>query len=165
MSRSRIRTLVLAAVAPLAFGACADGSLVAPIAVPQDAQHARAQAAAAGTYQLTVYATTFGTGAVLDAYVLDAAGTPATSGTATFYYCSLRGNPAPSEACLTGAGRWARYGSAGIIPSGPNQGHALMGFTESQPSGTTVGFRYQFSGKGSGIASAWSDNVADYTWP
>jgi len=40
-----------------------------------------------------------------------------------------------------------------------------MGFTESQPSGTTIGFRFKFSGQGSGIASAPGDNVADYTWP
>ena len=163
MPHSRFRAAIIAALAPFAFVACAGESLVAPYATPQDAQYARA---AAGTlYQLSVYATTVGTGAVLDAYVLDAFGAPATGGTAVFSYCALRGNPAPSEACLTGGGHWARYGSAGIIPSGPNQGHALFGFTESQPTGTTIGFSFRYSGQRSGIASAPGDNTADYTWP
>src|SRR5215218_828289 len=167
MSYARVRTLLLGALAPLVLVACADQSLVGPLATPQDGQYANIEARAAeGTlYQLSVYATTFGTGAVLDAYVLDAFGAPATSGSAVFYYCSLHGNPAPSETCLTGGGHWIRYGSAGIIGSGPNQGHALMSFTESQPSGTTIGYRFKFSGQGSGIASAPGDNVADYTWP
>jgi hypothetical protein len=167
MPQFRFRTLIVGALAPFAFIACADGSLVAPQAASHDVQYATrsTHSAAIGNYQLSVYATEVGTGAVLDAYVLDASGNPATSGTAVFYYCSLRGNPAPSEACLTGSGRWARYGSAGIIPAGDKQGHALMGFTESQPAGTTVGFHFKFNGSGTGIASAWSDNVADYTWP
>src|SRR5215207_5435837 len=167
MSCARVRTLILGALAPLMLVACADQSLVGPLATPQDGQYANIQARAAeGTlYQLSVYATTFGTGAILDAYVLDAFGAPATSGSVVFYYCSFHGNPAPSETCLTGGGRWSRYGSSGIIGAGAKQGHALLTFTESQPSGTTIGFRFKFSGQGSGIASAPSDNVADYTWP
>jgi hypothetical protein len=167
MSHSRVRTFIVSALAPFAFVACASESLVVPQATPQDVRYAitLARPAAGTLYQLSVYATTLGTGAVLDAYVLDAFGAPATSGTVAFYYCSLRGNPAPSETCLTGGGHWVRYGSAGIIDTGPNQGHALLGFTESPPSGTTIGFRFRYSGQGSGIASAPSDNVADYTWP
>jgi len=167
MPHSRFRTFIVGALAPFAFLACAGESLVVPRATPQDVRYATLQARPAdGTlYQLSVYATTIGTGAVLDAFVLDAFGAPATSGAAVFYYCSIRGNPAPSETCLTGGGRWARYGSVGIIDIGPNQGHALMTFSESQPSGTTIGFSFRYSGQGSGIASAPSDNVADYTWP
>lgn len=167
MPNSRFRTLIVGALAPLASVACAGESLVAPHATPQDVRYAAilARPAEGSLYQLSVYATTFGTGATLDAYVLDAFGAPATDGSATFYYCSLQGNPAPSGTCLTGGGRWARYGSAGIIDAGPNQGHALLGFSASQPSGTTIGFRFRYSGQGSGIASASSDNVADYTWP
>ena len=167
MPHSRFRTFIVGAVAPFAFVACAGESLVVPQATPQDVRHATILARPAdGTlYQLSVYATTIGTGAVLDAYVLDAFGTPATSGSVTFYYCALQGNPAPSETGLTGGGHWVRYGSAPIIDSGPKQGHALMAYTESPPSGTTIGFSFRYIGQGSGIANAPSDNVADYTWP
>jgi|SRR5215203_5163814 len=167
MPHSRFRAFIVGALAPFALLACAGESLVVPQATLQDVRYATIQARPAdGTlYQLSVYATTIGTGAVLDAYVLDAFGAPATSGAVVFYYCSLRGNPAPSETCLTGGGHWVRYGSTGIIGTGPNLGHALLGFTESQPSGTTIGFSFRYSAQGSGIASAPSDNVADYTWP
>ena len=168
MSRSRFRTFIVGALAPFTMVACADESPVAPHATPTDVGYATIPARATeGTlYQLSVYATTGGTGAVLDAYVLDASGAPATSGTAVFSYCSFRGNPAPSGDLSHGWGTVrARYGSAGIIDAGPNLGHALMGFTESQPSGTTIGFSFRYSSQGSGIASAPGDNVADYTWP
>src|SRR5215203_4843621 len=167
MPHFRFRAFIVGALAPFALLACAGESLVVPQATSQDVRYATilAQPADGTLYQLSVYATDFGTGAILDAYVLDAFSAPATSGSVVFYYCSLQGNPAPSETCLTGGGRWRRYGSSGIIGAGPNQGHALLTFTESQPSGTTIGFRFKFSGQGSGIASAPSDNVADYTWP
>lgn len=167
MRHSRFRTFIVGALAPFAFVACAEESLVAPQAtsqnVPNEATLARA--VEGSLYQLSVYATTLGTGAVLDAYVLDAFGAPATSGTVAFSYCSSRGNPAPSATCLTSEGHWVRYGSAGIIDIGPYQGHALLTYSQSQPSGTTIGFNFRYSGQGSGIASAQSDNVVDYTWP
>lgn len=170
MPCSRFRNFIVGAIAPWAFIACADQSPVSPDATSDNASYAivLAQPTVGALYQLTVYATTVGTGAVLDAYVLDASSSPATSGSVAFYYCSLQGNPAPSEACLTDSGHWVRYGSAGIIhtdPPGPKEGHALLGYTESPPSGTTIGFRFRYIGQGSGIANAWSDNVADYTWP
>jgi hypothetical protein len=170
MPHSQLRTFIVGAVAPFAFIACADQSPVSPDATSHDVPYATilAQPINGTLYQLTVYATTVGTGAVLDAYVLDASGSPATSGAAAFYYCSLQGNPAPSEACLSGSGHWLRYGSAGFIhtdPPGPKEGHALLEYTQSPPSGTTIGFRFRYVGQGSGIANAWSDNVADYTWP
>ena len=99
MPHSRFRTFIVGALAPFAFLACAGESLVVPQATPQDVRYATILARPAdGTlYQLSVYATTTGTGAVLDAYVLDAFGTPATSGGVIFSYCALRGNPAPSD--------------------------------------------------------------------
>ena len=167
MSRSRFRTFIVGALAPFTMVACADESPVAPHATPTDVRYATIPARATeGTlYQLSVYATTGGTGAVLDAYVLDASGAPATSGTAVFSYCSFRGNPAPSETCLTGGGRWARYGSAGIIRCWSELGTRTDGLHQSQPSGSTIGFSFRYSSQGSGIASAPGDNVADYTWP
>src|SRR5215203_164961 len=167
MPHSRFRAFIVGALAPFALLACAGESLVVPLATPQEVRYATilAQPADGTLYQLSVYATDFGTGAILDAYVLDAFGAPATGGSVTFYYCALQGNPAPSETCLTGGGRWVRWGSTSIIESGPNQGHVVMAFTESQPSGTTVGFSFRYIGQGSGIANAPSDNVADYTWP
>jgi hypothetical protein len=164
MPRHRLAAFIFAALAPFAFTGCSDQSPIAPDASLDDGQKVTPFAElAVGTYLLTVYATTAGRGAVLDAYVQNASGNPATSGMAVFDYCSRKGNPAPSAACLTGSGRWVRYGSAGIISTGAKQGHALMGYTEAVPAGATIGFRYRYT-RGSTIASGYS-NSANYTWP
>ena len=164
MPHNRLAAFIFAALAPFAFTGCSDQSPIAPDASLDGGQKVTPFAElATGTYLLTVYATTAGRGAVLDAYVRDASGNPATNGIAVFYYCSRQGNPAPRAACLTGSGRWVRYGSAGIISTGTKQGHALMGYTEAPPSGTTIGFRSRYM-QGSTIASGYS-NSANYTWP
>ena len=160
MLNRHLATSTFAGLAAFALVACSDQSPIAP----NDVQNVTPQAnLVVGTYLQTVYATTVGRGAVLDAYVRDASGSPATSGTAVFFYCSRQGVPVPKGACLTGTGRWVRYGSAGIIPTGTNQGHALMGYTEPPPSGSTIGFRFRYT-QGTTIASRYS-NAADYTWP
>jgi hypothetical protein len=164
MPRRRLAACIFAFLAPFAFTGCSDQSPIAPNAGPDGGQNVTTQAElVAGTYLLTVYATSVGRGAVLDAYVRDASGNPATSGTAVFYYCSRQGVPAPRGACLTGSGNWVRYGSAGIIPTGTKKGHALMAYTEAPPSGTTIGFRFRYT-RGSTIASGYSNSV-NYTWP
>jgi hypothetical protein len=153
-----------------ALVACSEQDSLAPVITPHGVENpgdgqdvATLAGLPVGNYLLTVYATTTGRGAVLDAYVRDASGKPATDGIAVYYYCSRQGNPAPAAACLTGSGRWVRYGSAGIIPTGVKQGHALMGYTEAVQSGATIGFRFRYT-RGSSIASRYS-NAADYTWP
>lgn len=164
MTRRRLAACIFAVLTPFAFTACSDQSPAAPDASLGSGPEVTTLAElTVGTYLLTVYATSTGRGAVLDAYVRDASGNPATDGTAVFFYCSRQGVPAPRGACLTGSGRWVRYGSAGIIPTGAKQGHALMGYTEAPPSGTTIGFRFRYT-RGSTIASRYS-NSANYTWP
>jgi hypothetical protein len=123
-----------------------------------------ARGALEGTlYQLDVRLN--GLGATLDAYVLDAAGEPATDGVAIFYYCSLQGNSAPSTACGTGSGRWRRWGSVRFSPrpaTDPALGHALMAYDEAPSSGTTIGFRFRYT-RGTTIASQYS-NTDDQSW-
>ncbi len=100
MLNRHLVTSTFAGLAAFALVACSDESPIAP----NDVQNVTtlARGATQGTlYQLDVRPA--GLGAVLDAYVLDAAGEPATDGTAVFYYCSLQGNPAPSTACVTGS--------------------------------------------------------------
>ena len=135
MPHRHLVRFIFAVPAAFAFVACSDQLPLAPGAAPDGEQYAPALAVAVtGTYTLTVYATTTGRGAVLDTYVTDGSGHPATTGTVTFKYCSLQGIPAPRSACNTGSGKWTFYGSASIIhtvPAGSNEGHALMGYTEA----------------------------------
>jgi hypothetical protein len=117
---------------------------------------------ASGTYVLTIEPA--GGGATLKAYVTDASGNPANSGTAVFQYCRSRGAPAPSAECTSGSGRWAFWGRAGILPDGhQNEGYALMAYHLAPAPGTTIGFRFRYSGQGSGIANGTSLPV-DYSW-
>ena len=170
MPYRHLATFTFAVAATLGFVACSGQSPAAPRATPDGVQYATtlAQPAQGAVYLLTTYATTFGRGVVLDAYVEDASNNPATSGTASYQMCSLQGTPAPSTECNTGLGSWMRVGRAGIIhtdPPGPNEGHAL--FTPdflAPPTGTTIGFQFRYIGQGSGIANHLS-NTADYTWP
>jgi hypothetical protein len=163
MPHRRHASFISAVLAAFSFIACSDQSPAAPEATPDGVEHL-GRPAEGTLFLFTVYATTGGRGAVLDAYVLDASGNPATAGTAVFQYCSLQGAPAPSAACDAGSGHWVRWGSAGFITSGALEGHALMAYDLAPPSGTTIGFRFRYLGKGSGIANDLS-NSADYTWP
>jgi hypothetical protein len=105
--------------------------------------------------------------AVLKAHVDNCAGNAAQRGAVTFQYCSLKGGPpnditradeAPSAACATGEGNWARLVTVQVNASGD----ALMNFGYvSIP--RTIGFRFKYLAQGSGIASGVSD-PADLTW-
>jgi hypothetical protein len=127
-----------------------------------------------GLYQLTfvsagqtVTSLPVGSEVSLRARVESATGTPATSGTVTFQYCSLKGLPpnditradeAPKAACETGAGTWSR-----LITVKPDaSGIPLVNF----PAVTiprTVGFRFRYSGGASaGIANGSA--AEDFTW-
>ena len=96
MPHRRLAASIFAVLAPFAFTGCSDQSPIAPDASLDGGQNVTPLAElAVGTYLLTVYATSVGRGAVLDAFVRDASGNPATNGTAVFYYCSRQGAPAP----------------------------------------------------------------------
>src|SRR5215204_4133812 len=103
MPYRQLAARVFATLAAFAFTACSDQSpLGSDTTSDVESPSGLARGAVEGTlYQLEV--TVAGAGARLDAYVLDAAGEPATDGVAVFYYCSLQGNPAPSTACVTGS--------------------------------------------------------------
>jgi len=105
---------------------------------------------------------------ILKAHVADAAtGLPATDGTVTFEYCSLKRRPpnditradeAPLEACASGDASWARLGSVGVNPSG--DAYLNFGIVRMP---RTVGFRFRYAGQRGGIASG-SSAPANFTW-
>jgi hypothetical protein len=162
MPHHQLAARIFAALAPFAFSACSEQSPLGADDVESPAVLARG--AAEGTlYQMD--ARPAGLGAVLDAYVLDAAGEPATDGSAVFYYCSLQGNPAPSTACVTGSGRWRRYGSVRFFlrdATDSHLGHASLVYDAAPSSGTTIGFRFRYT-RGTTIASQYS-NTDDQSW-
>jgi hypothetical protein len=166
MPHRQLAASVFAALAPFAFTACSEQSPLGSDTTSDNVESPTvlARGAVEGTlYQLDV--TPDGLGARLDAYVLGAAAEPATDGVAVFYYCSLQGNPAPSTACVTGSGRWRRYGSVAFFPrpaGDPALGHALLAYDAAPSSGTTIGFRFRYT-RGTTIASHDS-NTDDQTW-
>jgi hypothetical protein len=155
MSPRKLASLAMA-VLSAAFGACSDQSPVAPSASTDGAQAVTIRAQSVlGTYVLSVFSYTV-EGLALKAEVKDASSQPA-SGIVIFQYCSLHGHPAPSSECETGSGHWVNwfvaYNFTGEIS-------VLYGFA---PSGTTVGFRFQYIGQGSGTTSHPS-NTIDFTF-
>jgi hypothetical protein len=108
---------------------------------------------------------------ILKAHVLDSANVPATTGSATFEYCSYKGLPpnditradeAPLEACATGDATWKRLGTAPIIGEGSMAGDAYLDFGVVQIP-RTVGFRFRYTGQGSGVANGTSA-PENFTW-
>jgi hypothetical protein len=104
---------------------------------------------------------------VLGAHVESATGTAAQSGSVTFQYCSYRGFPpnditradeAPSSACADGSATWKNLRSVTVNVSG----NAFMDFGIVHIP-RTIGFRFKFSGRGSGIESGMSQ-PRDFTW-
>lgn len=104
---------------------------------------------------------------VLGAHVESTSGTAAQSGSVTFQYCSYRGgrpnnttaaDEAPSSACADGSAAWKNLLSLSVNASGD----AFMDFGIVRIP-RTIGFRFKFSGRGSGIASGTSE-PADFTW-
>lgn len=111
---------------------------------------------------------------ILRAYVYDAFGVPAQSGTVIFEYCSYKGRPpndieradeAPKEACDAGIASWRRLRSVDVsIPSCPGfgTGNACMNFGIVRIP-RDVGFRFRFSGRKAGIDPGTSE-AANFTW-
>lgn len=111
---------------------------------------------------------------ILRAFIYDAFGVPAQSGTAVFEYCSYKGRPpndieradeAPKEACDAGLASWKRLRSVDVsIPSCPGFGigNACMNFGIVRIP-RDVGFRFRFSGRRRDIDPGVSE-AANFTW-
>ena len=176
---ARCALITIAAGAAFAITACAGDSPVSPegLAAAQSALSRQSSQVNPGIYQLSFYtnglvpATTLvaGGGAelILGALVIDAAGAPAQGGSVTFQYCSLKGFPpnditradeAPSSACASGDGSWARLTTVPVDASG----HAYMDFGIVMLP-RTIGFRFAYTRKGGAVSSGVSA-PADFTW-
>ena len=106
---------------------------------------------------------------VLWAHVEDSSGLPANGGLVTFQVCgNLRpGGPRPSGECdISGTARWTSLTTMkvteGTCPWARGPGNACVDFgAVANP--RTIGFRFRFTGQGSGIASGYSESK-DATW-
>ena len=141
------------------LAACVDHSPVAPDTIPDAVMQVRTVARGVdGIYVLTFYRTS--PELVLQAHVEEqSTGILAQGGTAVFQICLQKGGPTlqmvplPSAECASGgAGTWVRLGS---IPVDPATGNALLDFGIA-PQVTTVGFRFRYDAKGSGILNGVS---------
>ena len=145
---------------------CGESSLVEPGAVP-DAR--REAGAAPGSYLLSFLKETrtglspaadaepVGTYLVLKSEVRDASGNLAQVGSVTYEFCWRNGDYAPKASCDAGSGSWKRHWAVRVDPIG-----SLMGFGACS-SPRTIGFRFSYTGQGSGIASEVSQS-RDFTW-
>jgi hypothetical protein len=114
----------------------------------------------AGSYAFSFFLS--GPELILKAHVEEqASGEPAQGGAVTFQVCVLKGGstlqmvPLPSAQCVKGgSGSWARLLRMEVDASGD----AFMNFGIA-PRTATVGFRFQYSGQRSGIASGVSAPV------
>jgi len=176
----RLRPLGLAVVlaCAVAFAACSSEPPAAPATLSNPVSHnALIARGVPGTYQLMFLNTALqpvtsliagsGQELVLGAHVQDAAGSPAAGGSVTFEYCSFKGLPpndinradeAPTSACLTGAGTWARL--LGITVNASGNAYMNFGFVLIP---RTVGFRFRYSSQRSFIGSGVS-SPHDFTW-
>lgn len=166
MNRRSIPALVFTAVA---LAACSEQLPVSPDASPDGAR--LAAQAAAGTYEVTFHSTgnyAIGDGVTgtlvgnemgLRANVRDSQGNLATKGSVTFYRCERNKAPQPSATCNTGLGTWTRYHRIRMDSSGYPP--TVYGGRCTSP--TIVGFRFDYEGQGSGIASGASA-ARDFEW-
>jgi hypothetical protein len=184
----RVLAVFIIGVLGLASSGCSGQSPLEPSASPAGAASPDVVAAQAvlGSYELSFHVFRGGIlepvsnlavrseELILMAQVEDSAGVPAQAGAATFEYCSFKGLPpdditrpdeAPKEACDAGLARWARLTTvkldAGTCP-GFGAGSACMNFGIVQIP-RTVGFRFRYTGQGSGIASGVSAEI-NFTW-
>lgn len=176
MKRRNRANMIFALFTTVATLACSELSTVGPSGAPDAGRQANVQAQTVpGCYGLSFLNSSLQPVStlvvlqelVLKAHVDDCSGNAAQRGSVTFQYCSLKGGPpnditrpdeAPSAACATGEGSWARLAMVQVNASGD----ALMNFGfVSIP--RTIGFRFKYQAQGSGIASGVSD-PADFTW-
>jgi hypothetical protein len=174
MARRNLARLLTVGFVASAVLACSDQTPVVPSANPGPPQEVRG-VAALGSYELSFFANglvpvatlTVFQELILGAHVADGSGAPAQGGLVTFQYCSLKGGPpndinradeAPSAACDTRDAAWANLVSVRVDGSG--NAYMNFGFV-SIP--RTVGFRFRFTGQGTGIANGTSA-PKDFTW-
>jgi hypothetical protein len=167
MERNRVNAIA-ALAAILALAACSERMPVAPTAGSVDTRVAT-QGAATGSYVLSFLKETstglvaaadtepVGTYLVLKSEVKDAFGNVAQSGSVTYEYCWSHGNYAPTAVCNSGAGSWRRHMTMAIDPVGQLSGFGSCSTPRS------IGFRFTFAGRSSGIASGVSE-ARDFTW-
>jgi len=95
-------------------------------------------------------------------------GLPAQGGTVTFQYCSYKGLPpnditradeAPTAACESGLATWKDLRQRSKV----NESGDAFGFFGIVLIPRTVGFRFRYTGQGSGIANGVS-LPRDFTW-
>jgi hypothetical protein len=177
MAPRNLARLLVVIVGAAALVACSDQSPVSPSANPRPSPEmgALARTAASGSFQLSFFTNglvpvsslTVFQELILGAHVADGSGAPAQGGSVTFQYCSLKGGPpndinradeAPSAACATRDASWANLISVPVDASG--NAYMNFGFV-SIP--RTVGFRFKYTGQGSGIANGVS-GPSDFTW-
>ena len=174
MARQKLAGRTAVVVGVFALLACSDRSPVSPnrdVSRPADAR----AVAVTGSYELSFYthglvpvtSLTVFQELILGAHVATASGIPAQRGSVTFQYCSLRGLPsndinrpdeAPSAACATGDAAWSQLITVPVDASG--NAYMNFGFV-SIP--RTVGFRFRYTGQGSGIPNGVSA-PQDFTW-
>jgi hypothetical protein len=166
MERNRANAIV-ALAATFALVACSERSPVAPEGAPQGVS--LVVKAATGSYAISFLKETstglapaadaelVGTYLVLKSEVRDDSGNLAQSGSVRYEYCWSQGDYAPSSSCDSGSGTWRRHMTVRVDPIG-----SLVGFGScSTP--RTIGFRFTYSGQGSGIANGVSQSK-DFTW-
>lgn len=163
-----------------ALAACLDRSPVSPAAADDPVEAlSRASQSAAGSYELSFYKTASGVlepvaslpvlsaELILGAHIQDQLGVPATQGTVTFQYCSLKRRPpnditradeAPSAKCADGSASWANLGSVSVNASG----NAYLNFGIVRIP-RVVGFRCKYSSQGGSIPSGVC-LPRDFTW-
>jgi hypothetical protein len=173
MARRNLAGL-LTVVGAFVLVACSDQTPVAPsLNAGAGDVHVLARAAL-GSYELSFYTNGLQPVSslpvfeelVLGAHVA-ASGVAAQGGLVTFQYCSLKALPpnditradeAPSAACATNDAKWANLLSVPVDGSG----NAYMNFGFAAIP-RTVGFRFKYTGQGSGIANGFS-LPRDFTW-
>jgi hypothetical protein len=105
---------------------------------------------------------------VLGAHVENNVGTAAQGGAVTFEYCSYKGLPpnditradeAPSAACASGLAVWKSL-PANVRVNASGDAYLTFGIVQIP---RTIGFRFRYIGRGSGVANGVS-LPADFTW-
>ena len=157
----------------------------APVAASSASGSGETAQAIPGTYEISFFSggqdissdptLLVGSELVLQAHVTDASLVDAQREAVTFQYCSLNGgrsltqtDPAQSAACddVDGTGTWISVVTfkvdAGTCPWARSPGYACVNFGAIR-SPRMVGFRFRYTGQGSGIADATSA-AKDVSW-
>ena len=158
----------------LVLVACSE-SPVAPKVTQEPELIGAALQAVLGTYDLhfldssTRFEVTyepFGHAVILQAHIQGPDG-PAQSGGVVFQYCSRKGYPpnninrideAPLEVCEAGDGTWDNLGTRSVDAFG----NAELEYCCPQVT-PTIGFRYKYLSRGSGIAN-WTITPRNFNW-